>query len=145
MTLSTVMSRLETSVAVIGITDVSIEGTVGLCDFISDLRDALERVQTIQQQVSALAQSLQGLEFLNDASEDVKKEVKTMGLLTFVNECCSAYDALRQDLERWTKSGADKWWSKLDVLRHRKKIDYYLARIEMTRGTIIIAVSVTNL
>jgi hypothetical protein len=41
------MPRFETAVAVIGITDVSIKGTVGLCDFISDLRDAPERVQTI--------------------------------------------------------------------------------------------------
>jgi hypothetical protein len=95
--------------------------------------------------VSTLTRSLQGLEFLNDASEEVKREVKTIGLPTSVNECGAACDALRQDLERWTKSGADKWWSRLDVLRHRKRIDYYLARIRTTTGTIIVAISVANL
>jgi hypothetical protein len=139
------MSGLETVAAVIGITDVAIKGIAGLCDFISDLRDAPQRVQTIQQQVSALTQSLQGLQFLNDASEDVKKEVKTIGLPTSVNECGAACHALRQDLERWTKSGADKLSSRVDVLWHRKKIDHYLARIRTTTGTIIVAISVANL
>jgi hypothetical protein len=139
------MSGLEIVATVIGITEVAIKGITGLCDFIGDMRDAPKRVQMIQQQVSALTQSLQELKFLNDASEDVKNEVKTTGLPTSVNECGAACDALRQDLERWTKSGADKLSSRLDVLRHRKKIDHYLARIRTATGTIIVAINVANL
>jgi hypothetical protein len=139
------MSGLETAAAVIGVTDVAIKGIVGLYEFIDGLRDAPKRVQTIQQQTLALTQSLEGLKFLDDASEEVKNEVKSIGLPTSVNECGAACDALRQDLEKWTKSGADKWWSRLDVLRHRKKIDYYLAKISTAKGTITVAVGVANL
>lgn len=62
-----------------------------------------------------------------------------------MNKCGAAYDVLRQDLERWTKSGAEKLSSRVDVLWHRKKIDHYLARIRTTTGTIIVAISVANL
>jgi len=62
-----------------------------------------------------------------------------------MNKCGAAYDVLRQDLERWTKSGAEKLSSRVDVLWHRKKIDHYLARVRTTTGTIIVAISVANL
>lgn len=139
------MSGLETAAAVIGITDVAIKGITGLYDFIDDLRDAPQRVQQIQHQMLVLTQSLSGLTFLDSASEEVKKEVKSIGLPTAVNECGTACDAFRQDLEKWTKSGAVTLRSRLDVLRHKKKIDYYLAKIRTTKGTIVVAISVANL
>jgi hypothetical protein len=139
------MSGLEAAAAVIGITDVAIKGIVGLSNFISDLHDAPEQVRQIQHQASALTQSFKGLEILRSASRELKNDVDSIGLCVAVNECGNTCVSLQQDLEKWTKSGADKLVSRLNVLRHKKKVDGYLAKIKVTRGTIVVAISVVTL
>jgi hypothetical protein len=139
------MSGLDAAAAIIGISDAGIRSIVGLCNFVKDLKDAPTQVQHIGSEAAALTQSLSGLSFLHQADEESRMEVKRIGLPGAVSNGGTACADLKKDLEKWTMSGPNTLYSRVNVRRHKRKIDAYMAKISVARDAVTLSVGVANL
>ena len=139
------MSGLEVAAAVIGISDAGVRSIIGLCNFVKELKDAPIQVQQIGNETAVLIQSLSGLQFLHQVDEEIRTEVKRIGLPQAVSDCGTACADLQRDLEKWTRSGPKTLYSRVSVRRHQRRIDAYVARIGVARDAVTLSTGVANL
>lgn len=104
-----------------------------------------EEVTQIRTETGEVVKCIEGLDFLDTATEDVKTIVMSIGLAEAADRCAKACKSLQGDLKRWTKQGGHTLWEKVKTTSHKATIARCTAEIAAAKQTMNLAISTANL
>jgi hypothetical protein len=139
------MAGLAAAAGIIGITNVAIQSIKSLYDVVQSYRDVPSELERFRCELASLQGNLNGLQFLQQADEQTRAEVKETGVGQAINSCCEACDQFKLKLATWIKHGQDSFRDKVRILRNRKSIDKYSIKIWTTARLLDSAVGILNL
>jgi hypothetical protein len=138
------MSGFGEIAAATGVADVAIRSIISLYDYVQDLKDVPKEVDRIKNESLTVMQCLQSLQRLLSTNPKASSEMEKIGVDIVVNQCGEACGKLENDLHKWTKSGKEALWSRVQVRRHKAKIERVTAQISVCKSTLTLAIGITT-
>jgi hypothetical protein len=139
------MSGFEGIGAILGIADVSFRCISALYSALSNLQDVPKEIRSLRNEIAVLQQCLEQLKFLEQADDNTRAIVATLGLPAAVQDCAQACEDLLEQISFWTASPRQNIFARIRFLVNRNKIQSVLDNIRTTKQTTILTVVVTSL